>query len=148
MWFDGFEKEVLRTHIYSDVAIQMKRWRCDYDIKLYVTSHGWSEANKIFLQRTNQGDMTLLIDGYYDTSHGDWKKPESYQKVLESVGLQGSQVVMFTKSGAMGQAAAQAGIIPILVMTHKKMYDALSPEEKQFAIIRTMNEVEFEDLET
>ena len=125
----------------------MKRWRCDYDIKLFVTSHGWAEANKIFLQRTNQGDMTLLIDGYYDTSVGDWTKAESHQKVLEGIGLSGAQVVLFTKSGGMAKAAAQNGIIPILVMTHKKMYDALGPEERQYAIIRTMNEVEFEDLE-
>ena len=135
---------MLVTSIYSDVAIQMKRWRCDYDIKLFVVSHGWTEANKVFLSRTNQGDMTLLIDGYFDTKNGQWKDPAAFRKLLDQIGVQSRSVVLFTKTGAVARAAASLGILPIIVTTHKKCYDALNDEEKKMAIIRTMNEVEFE----
>ncbi|KAH9406168.1 Enolase-phosphatase E1 [Tyrophagus putrescentiae] len=147
MWFDAYAKGQLTTAIYSDVAIQMKRWRCDYDIKLFVVSHGWSEANKVFMSRTNQGDMTLLIDGYFDTKGGAWEEGASFKKLLEGqLHLSGGQgaVVLFTKTGAVARAAATAGIMPIIVTTHQKCFDALNEEEKKMAIIRTMNEVEFE----
>ena len=122
----------------------MKRWRCDYEIKLYAVSHGWAEANKIFLSRTNQGDMTLLIDGYFDTKNGLWKEPNSFRKVLDQLQVPPNNVVLFTKNGAVARAGSSIGIVPILVTTHKKCFDALSEEEKKMAIIRTMNEVEFE----
>ncbi|KAI2801769.1 hypothetical protein RDWZM_000756 [Blomia tropicalis] len=145
IWFEAYQKGQITTSIYSDVAIQMKRWRCDYNIKLYVCSQGWSEANKVFLSRTNQGDMTLLIDGYFDTKHGSWKEPKSFHRLLEELQItQPSSVVLFTKNGATARSASHAGIVPIIVTTHKKCYDALSGEEKKMAIIRTMNEIEFE----
>ena len=144
MWFDAYQKGQLVTSIYSDVAIQMKRWRCDYDIKLYVVSHGWAEANKVFMSRTNQGDMTLLIDGYFDTKDGQWKDPGAFKKLLEKIQMKPNSVVLFTKTGAVARAASSTGILPIIVTTHKKCYDALNEEEKKMATIRTMNEVEFE----
>lgn len=146
MWFDAYAKGLLTTAIYSDVAIQMKRWRCDYDIKLFVVSHGWSEANKVFMSRTNQGDMTLLIDGYFDTKNGAWEEGGSFKKLLDSLKITGGSgnVVLFTKAGAVARAAASAGIVPIIVTTHQKCFEALNEEEKKMAIIRTMNEVEFE----
>lgn len=144
MWFDAYQKGLLVTPIYSDVAIQMKRWRCDYDIKLFVVSHGWAEANKVFMSRTNQGDMTLLIDGYFDTKNGHWKDPAAFRKLLDQIHLEPNNTLLFTKTGAVARAASSTGILPILVTTHKKCYDALNEEEKKMAIIRTMNEVEFE----
>ena len=125
----------------------MQKWRCDEEIKLYVVSQGWSEANKVFMSRTNQGDMGLLIDDYFDTSMGPLGESETFKKILEKVGAN-DNVIFFTKSGWAASAASGAGIFPILVMTHKKSYDMLNEEEKSMAIIRTMNEVEFEEVES
>jgi len=144
IWFDAYQKGQLVTSIYSDVAIQMKRWRCDYDIKLYIVSQGWSEANKVFLSRTNQGDMTLLLDGYFDTKSGKWKDKNAFLHLLKEINQPPSSVVFFTHTGAAARSASSAGILPILVTTHKKCLDALNEEEKKMTIIRTMNEVEFE----
>lgn len=144
VWFDGYAKGFLLTQVYSDVAIQMQKWRCDQDIKLYVVSNGWSVANKVFLSHTNQGDMTLLIDDFFDTSVGQMTESETFDKILKQIKQSAKEVILFTKSGPMAQAAAKVGVTPILVLTHQKFYDILNEEEKKITLIRTMNQIEFD----
>lgn len=123
----------------------MKKWRCDYDIKLYVLSHGWAEANKVFMSNTNNGDMSLLIDDYFDTSMGLLHESKTYENVLKRIQQSPCNVIFLTKSASAAKAALIAGIFPILVLTHKRMYDMLSEVDKRnMAIVRTMNEIEFE----
>ncbi|KAH7645625.1 enolase-phosphatase E1 [Dermatophagoides farinae] len=147
VWFDGYDKGLLKTPIYSDVAIQMKKWRCDYNIPLYVYSQGWAEANRVFMSRTNNGDMSLLIDDYFDTSIGMPTDPATFRKILEQIHQSPSDVVYLTKSSAAAKCAKNVGIFSVLVLTHKKMQDMISEDEKkELIIIRTMNEIEFESI--
>lgn len=55
MWFDGYKRQRIETPVYSDVAIQIQKWRCDQEIKLFVFSNGWAEATKRFMSQTNHG---------------------------------------------------------------------------------------------
>lgn len=144
VWFDGYAKKYLLTQVYSDVAIQMQKWRCDQDIKLYVVSNGWTVANKVFLSHTNQGDMTILVDDFFDTGVGKMTEPETFGKILKTIKQSADEVMLFTKSGPMARAAAKAGVTPILVVTHQKCYDLMNEEEKKFTFIRTMNQIEFD----
>lgn len=144
VWFDGYERAILTTPVYSDVAIQMKNWRCEHGIRLYVTSSGWAEASRVFLSRTNQGDMTLLIDEYFDTGTGPMNESDTYRAVLQRIGQTGPDCVLLTKSPGSAVAAANVGIVPILVVTHKRDYDLLGDQAKGIAVVRTLNEIEFE----
>lgn len=122
----------------------MKKWRCDYEIQLYVLSHGWAEANRVFLSRTNQGDMSLLIDDYFDSSLGLLNEASTYHSVLEKIKQKPHDVLFLTKSLPAMKAAKSIGIYSVLVITYRNMIETLSPEEREsMSIVHTMNEIEF-----
>jgi 2,3-diketo-5-methylthio-1-phosphopentane phosphatase len=120
IWFDGYDNNQIQTPVYSDVAIQINKWKCDLHIKLYVVSNGWVDATKKFMSNTNHGDLNLLIDNHFNTSLGQLTGKESYQKILVKIGEQPEGVIFLTKSSEEAKAAKEIGITPILVVTHRR----------------------------
>ncbi|KAH9419036.1 Enolase-phosphatase E1 [Dermatophagoides pteronyssinus] len=144
MWFDGYSKNRLETPVYSDVAIQIQKWRCDQDIKLYVFSNGWAEATRRFLMKTNHGDLNLLIDGYFDTSLGQLTDAETFRRVLDRINEQPENVIFLTKSSIEGRAAESIGMTVVLVLTHRRNIERLDEEGRRMPRVRSFNELEFE----
>lgn len=145
VWFDGYDKNRLETPIYSDVAIQIQKWRCDMQILLYVFSNGWAEANKRFLAKTNHGDLNLLISGHYDTTMGPSNEPDTFKRLLGAIKQKAEDVLFLTKAPAEAHAATAAGISCVLVMTHQRNIDKLDEADKEAPRIRSFNELEFEE---
>lgn len=143
MWFDGYKRERIETPVYSDVAIQIQKWRCDLEIKLVVLSNGWAEATKRFLSRTNHGDMNLLIDEHLDTTLGQLTAAETFSKVLEKVQLPAAEVLFLTKNADEAKAAIAAGLIVVMVLTHRRNIEKLDAEAKRLPRVRSFNEIEF-----
>ncbi|KAH7643293.1 enolase-phosphatase e1-like protein [Dermatophagoides farinae] len=144
MWFDGYAKNRLETPVYSDVAIQIQKWRCDQDIKLYVFSNGWSEATRRFMMKTNHGDLNLLIDGYFDTSLGQLNDPDTFRKMLQRINEKPENVMFLTKSPEEGRAAESIGLTVVLVLTHRRNIERLDDDGRRMARVRSFNELEFE----
>ena len=143
VWFDAYDNNKLQSPVYSDVAIQVKKWK-DLDIKIYVFSNAWEESTKKFLSKTSQGDLNLMIDGYYDSSLGALNERETYNKLVEKIALPKEEILFLTKSGEEGRTAKEAGLPVVLVMTHRREIEKLNDEEKQMQRIRSFNELEFE----
>lgn len=143
MWFDGYSRGNLETPVYSDVAIQIKKWAIEDDIKLYVYSNGWSEATRLFMSKTNHGDLSVVINDFFDTSIGSLTSTESYQKILEKIGFQPEDVLFLTKNGPEARAAASTGINAVLVLTHRKDIERLDEQDRGFPRIRSFMELEF-----
>ena len=147
MWFDGYKKGKIKTPIYSDVAIQVKKWK-DSGLKIYVLSNGWKEATKKFLGTTTTGDLNLMVDDHFDTTEGKLDDKQTYTNIAQKIGLTVDQCLFLTKSGPEGLAAKQAGMPTVLVMTHRKNIDKLTDEERTLNKIRSFNELEFGDKPT
>lgn len=147
MWFDGYKKGKIKTPIYSDVGIQVKKWK-DSGIKIYVLSNGWKEATKKFLSATTTGDLNLMVDDHFDTSEGKLEDKETYTKIAAKISQPIDSCLFLTKSGAEGLAAKQAGMPVLLVMTHRKNIEKLTEEERTLPKIRSFNELEFGDVPT
>ena len=143
MWFDAYDNNKLQTPVYSDVAIQVKKWK-DLDIKIYVLSNSWYEMTKKSFSNTTQGDLNLMIDGHFDTSLGALNEKDTYNKLIEKIGFPKEEILFLTKSGEEGRTAKEAGLPVVLVMTHRKDIEKLNEEEKQMQRIRTFNELEFD----
>ena len=142
VWYDGYRKKKITTPIYSDVAIQIKKWK-DLGIKVYVVSNGWKGVSKRFLSRTSEGDLNLLLDGRFDKREGTLDNKDTYTKIAGKISQPVDQCLFLTKSGAQGLAAKSAGMPAVLVMVHRKNIDKLTEEEKTIPLIRTLNELEF-----
>lgn len=143
LWFDGYDKGKITTPIYSDVGIQVRKWK-DMDIKIYVLSNTWVEGTKKFLSKTSMGDLNLMIDGHYDTTEGSLTAAETYTKLIGKIGQPAGEVLFLTKDPPQAKAAKDAGLNIVLVLTHRKAIEKLTEEEKAYPRIRSMNELEFE----
>lgn len=90
--------------------------------------------------------MTALFSGQYDTKIGNLRQADTYKKLLAEIRQEAKDVLFFTKAPLKARAAAEAGITSILVLTHCRNVERLSPEDKRdFQHIRTFLEVEFEE---
>lgn len=144
MWFAGFLSGLLKTHVYSDVALQMKKWKMEEGIKLYTFSNMWVDAQKVVLTHTNHGDLGSLISGYYDTSTiGSPRETSSYSKLVEKIGVPAEDIVFLTKSTEAERAASPSGIVVVLVLTHRHNVAALEQEAGGAKYVRSFHEIEF-----
>lgn len=115
------------------------------NIRLFVYSSKWSEASKCFLSKTNHGNLSLLIDAFYDTTTvGAPNKPETYTTLLQLIKYNSRDVLFLTKSPEEARAANQAGITTVLVIAHRKDLNNISEDDRGLPRIRTYNELDFE----
>lgn len=141
VWFEGYQQSKLRTPIYSDVPNRIRTWFAE-GIKFYVFSNTWVEAQKALLRNTNHGDLTTLITGHYDNDFGLLAEPDSWRRLCGSINESPNDVLFLTKSIVEARAAAEAGLMVVLVLTHRHNVKAISHEERKlFPIVRSLNEL-------
>lgn len=142
IYLDGYEKGVLSTHVYTDVAVNMRRWH-EWGIKLYIFSNAWSKSQQAFMKQTNHGNLFDLITGYYDTTDiGPPTDPASFTKLLTTIGLPGEEVVFLTKGAEEGNAAKSVGIHSILVVSHQHQLKRYAEEDlRSFERLRSFDEL-------
>lgn len=132
----------------SDVVVQLKKWKMEQDIKLYVYSHAAIEAQKLFLSNTNHGELESIIDNHYDTTFGKKEDPQSFERLVKELGVAPEDVLFLTKNVAEAKAAQSVGLGVVLVLTHRRNIERLSAEDRQgfrSRIIRSFNELELDD---
>jgi enolase-phosphatase E1 len=69
LWAQGYRAGELRGHVYPDAARALRRWH-ETQIVLYVYSSGSVEAQRLIFGYSDQGDLTPLFAGYFDTTTG------------------------------------------------------------------------------
>ena len=142
--FDGFEKGLMETPVYSDVAIQIQKWRCDQQIRLFAIGNCSAVGTRYFLAKTNHGDLNLLIDAHFDNSIGSPTETATFQKLLTEMKQQPEDVLFLTKSPEEARAAKSVGIAVVLVVTHRRNAEKLDEADKTMERIRSLNELQFE----
>lgn len=141
VWFEGYQQAKIRTPIYSDVPARMRQWFAE-GIKFYVFSNTWVEAQKALLRTTNHGDMTNLISGHYDNDFGLLTEADSWRRLCGDIRENPADVLFLTKSPQEAQAASDAGLAVVLVLTHRHNVKAVPHEVRQrFPYVRTLNEL-------
>ena len=78
-------------------------------MKLYVYSSGSIAAQKQIFGHTAFGDLTPLFSGYFDTTTGPKKEPESYRKIAAAIGEPADRLLFLSDSGDEIVAARAAG---------------------------------------
>lgn len=109
IWRTGYENGSLKGHLYPEVKSVLTAWK-QQGISLYVYSSGSVEAQKLLFGHSEQGDLTPLFSGFFDTKIGGKKEPQSYQRILESLALPGHEVLFLSDVTAELNAAAKAGL--------------------------------------
>ncbi|GAB6020517.1 hypothetical protein CHUAL_003201 [Chamberlinius hualienensis] len=114
MYPDGFKSGKLSGHVYDDVKPNLEKWKNDGK-KIYIYSSGSVQAQKLLYGYSKYGDLTKLLDGYFDTLVGPKIVKDSYLSISQEINLNPKEILFFTDVGAESTAAAEAGLQVCLV---------------------------------
>lgn len=107
VWRRGYAEGRFRAHVYPDAATRLGAWRAA-GIPLYVYSSGSVEAQKLFFQHSEAGDLTPLFSGHFDTTIGAKTDPRSYRRIAERVGVPPEAILFLSDLEAELDAARAA----------------------------------------
>jgi 2,3-diketo-5-methylthio-1-phosphopentane phosphatase len=114
IWRAGYESGELKGHVYDDVPVALARWN-EAGRPVFIYSSGSVAAQRLLFASSEAGDLTPLISGYYDTLVGPKTDPDSYTKIVESVGMDAETVLFATDKHAEAVAADEAGLQVLLL---------------------------------
>lgn len=109
IWAKGYEAGQLVSPLYEDVGPAFERWKVrGHRIAIY--SSGSVQAQKLIFGHSDSGDLTLLIDAYFDTTTGPKKEAASYEKIAATLRCEPRDLVFVSDSPDELQAAHRAGL--------------------------------------
>jgi enolase-phosphatase E1 len=114
IWEEGFKSGELKGHIYEDAYIKLKELK-EKGYKIFVYSSGSIKAQKLFFGHSSYGDITYLFDGFFDTTVGSKKDPDSYLKIASTIGLDPKEILFLSDIEDEINAAKKAGMKTCLV---------------------------------
>ncbi|BAV98567.1 acireductone synthase [Lysobacter enzymogenes] len=114
IWADGYKSADFTSHMYPDAAPALQRWK-DAGLRLYVYSSGSVPAQRLLFGHSDVGDLTDLFSGFFDTEVGGKREAASYQRIRESIGLPGEEILFLSDVVEELDAAREAGLGTVLV---------------------------------
>lgn len=115
IWAEGYAQTGLRGHVYPDASAGLRRWH-DAGLKLYVYSSGSVEAQRVLFAHSDQGDLSALFSGYFDTTTGPKREARSYEAIARAIGLKPGNIVFLSDVDAELDAAHAAGLQTIRLL--------------------------------
>jgi len=114
IWKEGFARGDFRAHVFPDVPPALDTWnRAGMDIRIY--SSGSVAAQKVFFAHSECGNLSQYLKGYFDTTSGPKREPQSYSKIASLFRLPAGEVLFLSDIAAELDAAATAGMRTALV---------------------------------
>lgn len=109
IWREGYESGAYVSHMYPEVAARLHAWH-EQGMQLYVYSSGSVPAQKLLFGFSENGDLTPLFSGYFDTQTGHKRETESYRRIADAIGLPASQILFLSDIREELDAAREAGM--------------------------------------
>jgi enolase-phosphatase E1 len=114
VWQAGYGAGDYRAHFYADAADALRAWKAAGH-ELYVYSSGSVAAQKLFFGYSEQGDLTALPSGYFDTEIGGKREAASYARIATAIGRAPSDIVFLSDVVEELDAAREAGLRTVLL---------------------------------
>jgi enolase-phosphatase E1 len=108
IWHDGYVNGDFTGHLYPDVVPAFKAWR-QQGAALYVYSSGSVNAQKLLFGYSDEGDVTSLFSGYFDTHVGAKREAQSYLNIAAEIGTPADELLFLSDIRQELDAARQAG---------------------------------------
>ena len=110
IWRDGYVHGDFTGHLYPDVLPALEKWKSQ-GIDLYVYSSGSVAAQKLLFGYSDEGDITHLFNGYFDTTSGPKRDAQSYRHITETIGCPAGKILFLSDIVQELDAAQEAGML-------------------------------------
>jgi enolase-phosphatase E1 len=114
VWQKGFDTGALCAPVYEDAVRALRYWHRQ-GLRLYVYSSGSVAAQRLLFSHTEQGDLTPLFSGYFDTTTGPKVEAESFRVIARSVGAPVETILFLSDHTGEIEAARTAGLQAVWV---------------------------------
>jgi len=109
IWLDGYQRGELHGEVFADVPPALARWRQQgIDVRIY--SSGSKLAQRLLFSTTKAGDLTALLNGYFDTTTGPKAEAESYIAIGRAFGCETREILFISDVTRELDAAREAGM--------------------------------------
>lgn len=119
IWKEGYESGALVSTVYDDVPPALERWAAEGKT-VAIYSSGSELAQRLLFRHTDHGDLTPFISGYFDTTVGHKREPESYETIARDLKLNSADVTFFSDIAEELDAASAAGMAAVHVFRGEK----------------------------
>ncbi|KAL3872862.1 hypothetical protein ACJMK2_036048 [Sinanodonta woodiana] len=143
MWREAYNEGKVMGELYEDVAPVLQQL-AEEDFLLYIYSSGSVESQKLLFANSTDGDLTEILNGFFDTTIGSKTESESYKKITEEIGVEASEILFLTDNVEEAKAATQAGLTALIV--DREENDLPEEARKNYRVINSFNEL-FDDEE-
>ena len=109
VWKRGYDDGTLHGEVYDDVRPALERWKAS-GITLAIYSSGSVLGQQLLFSHSNAGDLTELINYYFDTRVGSKRSPESYRHIAGALGVPAENMLFVTDVVPEIDAARSAGV--------------------------------------
>jgi enolase-phosphatase E1 len=108
IWERGYRSGALEGEVFPDVAPAIERWRAS-GIAVAIYSSGSVLAQQLLFAHTAMGDLTPLVDRFFDTEVGAKTSPDSYRHIAAALQCPTHRLLFVSDAGKELDAACQAG---------------------------------------
>lgn len=115
IWQKGYESGDLVSPVFDDVPTALKRWK-DAGKSVAIFSSGSVLAQRLIFKYSDHGDLTQLIDAYFDTATGAKREPDGYRTIAEELAMDAGDLIFVSDIPAELDAARTAGMQTVLCM--------------------------------
>jgi len=114
IWQEGFRKGLFKAPLYPD-AFEFFLNIKGKGLPIYVYSSGSIQAQRLFFEFSEFGDIRYLFSGFYDTKIGSKKEYESYLKIADDIKVSPEHILFLTDIEDECRASERAGLLTIQV---------------------------------
>lgn len=138
IWKQGYLDGTLKAPVFEDVAPALQRWH-ETGVKVAIFSSGSALAQKLLFAHTEAGDLTKLIDHYFDTAIGSKTDSESYRRIASVLDVPAAEVLFISDIVAELDAASAAGMQTLLCI---RPGNPPQPEPIRHRIVHNFHELD------
>lgn len=131
IWRDGYLNGDFTGHLYPDVLPALEQWKAQ-GIDLYVYSSGSVAAQKLLFGYSDEGDITHLFTGYFDTLVGAKREVQSYRNIAEHLGLAPGAILFLSDIHQELDAAEAAGLRTVQLVRGDRDPASHHPQVQRF----------------
>lgn len=137
VWDAGYRSGALRSPLYPDALAALYRWHA-IGLPLYIYSSGSVQAQLLFFEFNEAGDLRNLFTRHFDTDIGAKVETRSYARIADHIDTAPARIVFFSDSAKELEAARTAGLQVAHVVKDATPSDPDLPEVTDFARVEIL----------